>query len=156
MDHYTRRIVGLGIQRGVVDGIAVCRMFRQAIRGAGLPKYLSSDHHPLYRFQQWQANLRILDISEIKTVPYVPQSHPFIERLIGTVRRECLDQMFFWTATDLEMKLAAFKDYYNGYRTHSALGGQTPVETAKPQRVDLESYRWQKHCRGVFQTPIAA
>jgi putative transposase len=80
MDHYTRRIIGFGIERGVVDRMALCRMFKEAIRGAGVPKYLSSDHDPLYRFQQWQANLRILEISEVKTVPYVPQSHPFIER----------------------------------------------------------------------------
>src|SRR5262249_31862251 len=66
MDQYTRRIIGFGIQRGIVDGMALCRMFKQAIRGAGLPKYLSSDHDPLYRFHQWQANLRILDVNEIK------------------------------------------------------------------------------------------
>jgi putative transposase len=47
MDQYTRRIIGFGIQRGVVDGLAVCRMFKQAIRRAGLPKYLSSDHDPV-------------------------------------------------------------------------------------------------------------
>src|SRR5215813_11010294 len=60
----------------------------------------SADHDPLYRFHQWQANLRVLDVNEIKTVPYVPLSHPFIERLLGTVRRECLDWSLFWTATD--------------------------------------------------------
>jgi len=80
MDQYTRRIIGFGIQAGVVDGLALCRMFNQSSRGATLPKYLTSDHDPLYRFHQWQANLRILDVSEIKTVPYVPWSHPFIER----------------------------------------------------------------------------
>jgi transposase InsO family protein len=71
MDQYTRRIIGFGIQRGVVNGLGLCRMFKQAIRGAGLPKYLSSDHDPLYRFHQWEANLRILGVTEIKTVPYV-------------------------------------------------------------------------------------
>ena len=89
MDQYTRRIIGFGIHAGVVDGSTLCRMFKQAIRGAGIPKHLSSDHDPLYRFHQWQANLSILGISEIKTVPYTPWSHPFIERLIGTIRREC-------------------------------------------------------------------
>src|SRR5262249_47653328 len=77
MDQCTRRIIGFGIQAGVVDGLALCQMFKQAIRGAGLPKYLSSDHDPLYRFHQWEANLRILGVTEIKTVPYVPWSHPF-------------------------------------------------------------------------------
>src|SRR5438477_146584 len=91
----------------------LCRMFNQSSRGATLPKYLTSDHDPLFRFHQWQANLRILDVIEIKTVPYVPWSHPFIERLIGTIRRECLDQILFWTGEDLEVKLNEFKRYYN-------------------------------------------
>jgi hypothetical protein len=45
---------------------------------------------PLYRFHQWQANLRILDVVAIKPVPYAPLSHPFVERLIGAIRRERL------------------------------------------------------------------
>jgi len=94
MDQYTRRIIGFGIQRGVVDGLALCHMLKQAIRGTGLPKYLSSDHDPLYRFHQWEANLRVLGVTEIKTVLYTPWSHPFVERLIGTIRRECLDRLF--------------------------------------------------------------
>ena len=156
MDQYTRRIIGFGIQRGVVDGMALCRMFKQAIRCAGLPKYLSSDHDPLYRFHQWEANLRILGVTEIKTVPYTPWSHPFVERLIGTIRKECLDRLLFWTATDLEMKLIAFRDYYNGYRSHAGLKGETPIVTSDSRGASLQSYRWQPHCRGLYQTPMAA
>ena len=63
MGQYTRRIIGFGIQAGVVDGMALCRMLKQTIRGEGLPKYLSSDHDPLYRFHQWVANLSILEIT---------------------------------------------------------------------------------------------
>jgi transposase InsO family protein len=76
MDQFTRRIIGFGIHRGIVDGPSLCSMFRRAIRGKSLPKYLSTDHDPLYRFHQWQANLRVLGVMEIKTVPYVPLSHP--------------------------------------------------------------------------------
>src|SRR2546422_7049214 len=86
MDQFTRRIVGCAVHRGVVDGVALCRMFNRAIHTQALPKYLSSDHDPPYRFHQWQANLRVLAVQEIKTVPYVPLSHPFLERLIGTIR----------------------------------------------------------------------
>ena len=67
MDQFTRRIVGFAVHRGVVDGVALCRMFNRAILAQTLPRYLSSDHDPLYRFHQWQANLRVLEVQEIKT-----------------------------------------------------------------------------------------
>ena len=156
MDQFSRRIIGFGVQRGVVDGAALCRMFRHAIRGHRLPKYLSSDHDPLYRFHQWHANLRILEVTEIKTVPYVPLSHPFIERLIGTIRREYLDRMLFWSAADLEAKLVDFQHYYNAHRTHAGLDGRRPEPDGSQALLDFDSYRWQKHCRGLYQTPIAA
>jgi transposase InsO family protein len=156
MDQFTRRIVGFAVHRGVVDGLALCRMFNRAIHAQTLPKYLSSDHDPLYRFHQWQANLRVLMVQEIKTVPYVPLSHPFEERLIGTIRREHLDQTLFWTAADLEEKLRAFQDYFNKHRVHSGLKGQLPDPEDTGAPLSFASYRWQKHCRGLYQTPIAA
>ena len=68
-----------------------------------LPRYLSSDNDPLFQYHQWQANLRILEIEPIKSIPPVPVSHPFVERLIGSIRRELLDHTFFWTATNLKV-----------------------------------------------------
>ena len=158
MDQFTRRIVGFGVHSGIVDGVALCRMFHRAIRGQSPPKYLSSDHDPLYRFHQWQANLRVLEVTEIKTVPYVPLSHPFIERLIGTIRREYLDHILFWTTVDLQEKLVDFQNYYNGYRTHAGLKGRLPEPgvDGSASRIDFDSYQWRRHCRGLYQTPIAA
>ena len=74
MDQFTRRIVGFGVYRGAVNGVALCRMFNRATRGHTPPTYVSSDLDPLYRFSQLQRNLRILDVQEIKTVPYAPLS----------------------------------------------------------------------------------
>src|ERR1019366_1284253 len=152
MDQCTRAIIGFGLHQGVVDGTSLCRMFQQAIRKQPVPKYLSSDNDPLFRFHQWQANLRILEVEEIKTAPYAPLSHPFVERLVGTIRRECLDLTLFWTSQDLDSKLRDFQDYYNRHRTHSTLGGCTPQETSSPQvPVRLRSYRWRRHCGGLYQ-----
>jgi transposase InsO family protein len=158
MDQFTRRVIGFGVHSGIVDGVALCRMFHRAIRGRGLPKYLSSDHDPLYRFHQWQANLRVLEVTEIKTVPYVPLSHPFVERLIGTVRREYLDRILFWTKADLETKLLDFQHYYNGHRTHAGLEGRLPepAVAGSVSPIGLDAYQWLRHCRGLYQTPIAA
>jgi len=158
MDQWTRRIVGFGVHRGVVDGVALCQMFNRATHGHTPPTYLSSDHDPLYRFHQWQANLRILDVNAIKTVPYAPLSHLFVERLIGTIRRECLDRTLFWTAADLEVKLLEFQRYFNGHRAHAGLGGLTPEPRTGEDsaRASVSAYRWGPHCRGLYRTPIAA
>lgn len=95
MDQRTRRIIGFGVQVGPIDGTSIYRMFNQAVIGMGTPKYLSTDNKPLFLFHQWQANLRILGVTEIKTVPYVLLSHPFVERLIGTIRRGILIMFSF-------------------------------------------------------------
>ncbi|MEJ2533798.1 MAG: integrase core domain-containing protein [Halioglobus sp.] len=156
MDQYTRRIIGFAVHSGNVDGPAVCRMFNDVTSRQGWPKYISSDNDPLFQYHQWKANLRVLEIEEIKSLPHVPMSHPFVERLIGSIRRELLDQTLFWTATDLENKLRAYQDYYNDHRCHSSRDGATPVESESSRVIDIRSYRWKKHCRGLYQLPVAA
>jgi hypothetical protein len=134
-------------------------MFNAAIRGQGAPRHLSTDHDPLFDAHRWMANLRILEINEIKTVPQVPLSHPFVERLIGTIRREFLDQVLFWNARDLERKLAEFQVYYNAARSHASLDGRTPLTFVGGHEVapaDLNDVRWVCHCRDLVQLPIAA
>lgn len=100
----------------------------------------------------------MLEVEEIKTVPYAPLSHPFVERLIGTIRRELLDRTLFWTRADFEAKLLDFNHFYIGHRAHAGLEGRPPEPGIDGLRspVSFRSYRWQKHCRGLYQTPIAA
>ena len=159
MDVFTRRIVGLGVAAANLDGIAVCRLFNRAIARQTLPGYLSSDHDPLFRFHRWRANLRVLEIDELMTIRDAPRSHSFVERLIGTIRREYMDRIWFWSRSDLERKLEMYKTYYNQHRCHTGLSGMTPARQsgahARPF-ANLNSYRWLKHCDGLFQTPIAA
>src|SRR5438128_94552 len=90
--------------------------------------------------------LTFLGVTEIKTVPYMPISHPFVERLIGTIRREYLDHSLFWNAIDLESKLVEFKHYYNRHRTHSGLSGKTPEEPPSDNCASLKSFAWRGHC----------
>jgi putative transposase len=159
MDQFTRRIVGFGVHAGDVVGVALCCMLNSAISSSGAPKYLSSDNDPLFLYRQWHANLRILGTDEIKTIPYTPLSHPFIERLIGTIRREYLDQTLFWNVSDLERKLEDFRQYYNIHRVHTSLGGDTPSEMSGETTLHpatLSHFRWKSHCRGLYQLPVAA
>jgi putative transposase len=141
--------------------MSVCRMFNCATAGQSKPKYLSTDHDPLFRFYRWLANLRVLEVDEMKSVPCAPLSYPFVERLIliGTIRREYFDQVFFWNAADLARKLNDYKIYYNTHRVHRSLGGSTPALRAGASSavpVLLDHHAWRPHCRGLFQTPIAA
>jgi transposase InsO family protein len=156
MDQHTRRIIGFSVHAGNVDGSKLCRMFNEATTEQGWPQYISTDNDPLYQYKQWKANLRILDIEEIKSLPHAPLSHPFVERLIGSIRRELLDQALFWTGTDLENKLQDYQCYYNECRTHSGRDGSTPVVSYENKVIDISQYRWEKHCRGLFQLPVAA
>ena len=159
MDVFTRRLVGFGVAPAPIDGMSVCRMLNHAVAGQPLPKHLSTDHDPLFRFHRWLANLRVLDIEEIKSVPYAPVSHPFVERLIGTIRREVLDQMFFWNAFDLTRKLEMFRHYYNERRVHRSLCGTTPAQHAGASALvpaALDHYGWRQYYHGLFHIPVAA
>ena len=156
MDQYTRRIVGIAVNAGPPDGSTICRMLGRITSKAGaIPKAISSDHDPLFEFHRWKANLRILEIQEIKTVPHVPLSHPSVEQLIGTIRREFLDNVPFWTSTDLERKLKTFSHYYNRNRTHRSLDGATPIRSRRKRGMP-DSIKWQRHCRGLYELPAAA
>ncbi len=56
------------------------RIIRNKIGLLNLAEELGND--PLFEFCRWKANFRILDVAEVKTVPYKPISHPIVERLI--------------------------------------------------------------------------
>jgi putative transposase len=159
MDVFTRSIIGFGVAVANLDGTVMCRMFNRVIAKQTPPRCLSSDHDPLFRFHRWVANLRVLEVDEIKAIPCTPRSHAFVERLIGTVRREYLDRTLFWNHSDLERKLENYKTYYNQHRCHSGLAGATPAERSgipPPPIAKLRSYSWRQHCNGLFQTPTAA
>jgi hypothetical protein len=161
IDQFTRRIIGFAVYRGDCNGIAYCKMFNNIISGKTMPKYLSTDNDPLFLFHRWQANLRILDIEEIKSVPCIPQSHPFIERVIGSTRREYLDHVLFFNAQDLQRKLGQFQEYYNETRAHSSLEMKTPnqmgmVSNESKKVISLDNYCWKSYCRGLYKLPVAA
>jgi putative transposase len=161
IDQFTRRIIGFAVHAGDCDGIVYCRMFNQITGGNSVPKHLSSDNDPLFLFHRWKANLRILEISEIKSVPGTPTSHPFIERVIGTTRGECMDQLIFFSKLDLQRKLDQFQTYYNEDRVHSSLNLKTPKMMAEKNSSDKivvsqDHYRWESRCSGLHQLPVAA
>jgi len=98
MDVFTRRIIGFGVERADLCGASICRMFNQIIAGKSPPQHLSSDHDPLFRFHRWVANLRILEVEEIKSIPYA--------------RREFLDHMLIGTPSIWSAGLVALLGFH--------------------------------------------
>jgi putative transposase len=62
----------------------------------------------------------------------------------------------FWTTADLENKLLDFRTYFNNHRTHASLEGRTPDPPVSRPIANVRSFRWQPHCRNLYQTPVAA
>lgn len=133
-------------------------MLNQILSKKKLPKYLSPDNDPLFQLNRWQANFRILDIEEIKSIPYTPVSHPFVERVIGITRQEYLDHTLFFNSRDLQRKLNNFKDYYNEHRAHSSIEWKSPSTRSNDDhsvklKSNINQVRWQSHCNGLVLLP---
>ena len=84
MDQCTRRIAGDAVCGGSPDGPTVCRMLRHIILSSAPPIQSSSDQDPLFECQRWKANLRILGVKEVKTIPHVPLFHPWLSHRVGS------------------------------------------------------------------------
>jgi transposase InsO family protein len=65
-------------------------------------------------------------LEEILTAPRSPWQNPFVERLIGTIRRECLDHVVVMNERHLKRVLRDYLRYYHGRRTHQSLGMDAP------------------------------
>jgi hypothetical protein len=127
MDQCSRKIIGFAsIKTSALTGENLCFLFNRILGTQNPPRRLSHDHDPLFHFHRWKSNMSIFDIEEIWSVPHIPKSHPFVERLIGTTRREFLDHTPFWNQSDLESKLGDFQKYFNEARVHQGLFGECP------------------------------
>src|SRR6202030_2851213 len=77
-----------------------------------------------------------LGIEEVITPPRSPWQNPYVERLIGSIRRECLDHVIVWNEKSLRRTLRSYFAYYHDSRTHLALAKDAPESRAveKPER----------------------
>src|SRR2546427_9853432 len=76
------------------------------------------------------AGVRAMGMRDRPISPGSPWQNGYAERLIGTVRRECLDRMLIFGESHLRRVLASYAAYYNQARTHLALGKDAPLGRA--------------------------
>jgi transposase InsO family protein len=89
------------------------------------PKYLLRDRDAIYGnvFQQRVAHM---GVQQVLIAPRAPWQNPFAERVIGSLRRECLDHFLVFNERHLRRLLRAYLAYYNTARPHQALGNNSP------------------------------
>lgn len=90
------------------------------------PRYLLRDNDSIYG-RSFQSRVRSMDIEEVPTAYRSPWQNPYVERLNGSIRRECTDHIIAWNKRHLARTLRKYFDYYNNDRTHLGLDKETPM-----------------------------
>jgi transposase InsO family protein len=98
-------------------------------RGTSTPQYLLRDRDGIFG-REFTSQVKELGIQEVLGAPHVPQQRAYIERIIGTIRRECLDHVIVYGEASLIRHLRLFLAYYHETRTYLALDKDTPAERA--------------------------
>jgi putative transposase len=94
------------------------------------PKYLLRDRDGIYRGAEFKGAVKSTGAQELKSAPRSPWQNPFVERLIGSIRRECLDHVIVFNEQHLQRLLAEYFDYYHRSRTHLSLDKDAPETRA--------------------------
>lgn len=101
------------------------QQFREAIPSDHSYEFLVHDRDAIFS-AGFDASIRAIGINPVLTPPQAPQANGFCERLIGTMRRGCLDHIIPVSERHLRGKLLEWKDYYNHSRPHMSLEGHPP------------------------------
>ena len=89
------------------------------------PRYLLRDRDRIYG-PSFKRRVVALGIQQVLTAPRAPWQNPFVERLIGSLRRECFDHVIVLDERHLKRILRAYVDYYHACRTHLSLEKDAP------------------------------
>ena len=125
--HERRRVVHVAVTDHPAAAWAA-QQLREAFPWGEAPRYLVRDRD--HAFDAWANTATAMDIDELRTAPHSPWQNAYVERFIGSVRRECLDHVIVCTERGLRRVLDAYVDYYQRSRTHLALDKDAPVSRA--------------------------
>ena len=89
------------------------------------PKYLMRDRDGIYG-NYFKNRIKRMGITEVISAPKSPWQSPFVERVIGSIRRECLDHVIVFNENHLNRILKDYIYYYNNDRTHYNLNKDSP------------------------------
>jgi transposase InsO family protein len=137
LHHERRQVVHFGVTAHPTAAW-VAQQITEAFPWDSAPRYVIRDRDSVYGALV-RARIKAMGIEEVVTAPRSPWQNPFVERMIGSIRRECLDHLIVVDERHLRRILASYFDYYHRSRTHLSLGKDSPVprpvESAKAGKV---------------------
>ncbi len=155
MSHDRRRILHVNVTAHPTAAWTA-RQLREACGLDERPRDVLRDRDAIYgeNFHRQAAALRI---KEVTIAPRSPWQNPYAERVIGSIRRECLDHMIILGERHLKHILLSYVDYYHSARTHLSLEKDTP-DTRVVQPIEKGRVIELKRVGGLhhFYTRLAA
>lgn len=137
LSHARRRIVHFAVTEHPTQEWTL-QQLREAFPWNQSPQYLLRDRDAIYG-EHLVAVIQGMGIEEVRTAPRSPWQNPYVERLVGSIRRECLDHIIVWNQRSLRRILQSYFAYYEHSRTHLALAKDSPepraVETPEQGRI---------------------
>jgi putative transposase len=125
LSHDRRRVVHFGVTAHPTSEWAA-RQLLAAFPWDSAPQYLLRDRDGSYG-EKFREAAGCLGIREVLTAPQSPWQNPYVERLIGSIRRECLDHVIVLNEIGLRRIRKSYFDYYEGSRTHLSLDKDAPI-----------------------------
>jgi putative transposase len=105
------------------------QQLREAFPYSQLPRYVLRDRNAISG-GDFRAQVRDMGIPEVLSAPRSPWQRAYVERVIGSIRRECLDHVIVFRESSLRRMLNSYFDYYHRSRTHLSLGKDSPEPRA--------------------------
>ena len=123
--HDRRRIVHLNVTAHPTAAWTA-QQLREAWPWDTGPRFIIWDRDSIYG-SDLRRTAEAMGLEEVLTAPQAPWQNPFVERLIGSLRRECLDHVIVWNERSLRRYLQQYLAYYHAWRTHLSLDKDAPV-----------------------------
>jgi len=132
--HHRRRVLHFNLTEHPTAGWTGQQMI-EAFPEETAPRYLLRDRDKIYG-SDFRRCIRSLSIEEVLSAPASPWQRAYVERLIGSIRRDCLDHVIILGEQHLRTILKTYLGYYHRSRTHLALAKDTPAprEVQPPER----------------------
>ena len=137
IEHQRRKVLHFGVTEHPTAAWTAQRVV-EAFSERDAKHYVIRDRDSTYG-DEFRCRVQVLGMKEVITAPRSPWQNAFVERLIGSIRRECLDHVVVLSRRHLRRLLKSYLTYYHHSRTHLALAKDAPEPRAIMRRGDIIS-----------------